>query len=42
MADKNKEKQPEKIKILKDLEEAEKIIQQLDEEKIEINPPQKN
>lgn len=42
MADNNNEKQPEKIKILEDLEEAEKIIQQLDEEKIKINPPQKN
>ncbi len=42
MADNNNKKQPEKIKILEDLEEAEKIIQQFDEEKIEINPPQKN
>ena len=42
MADNNNEKQPEKIKILEDLEEAEKIIQQFDEEKIKINPPQKN
>jgi hypothetical protein len=42
MADKNNEKEPEKIKILEDLEEAEKIIQQYDEEKIEIFSPQKN
>lgn len=42
MADKNYKKEPEKFKILEDLEEAEKIIQQFDEEKIEIFSPKKN
>ena len=42
MADKKNEKEPEKFKILEDLEEAEKIIQQFDEEKNEIFSPQKN
>ncbi len=42
MADKNNEKEPEKFKILEYLEEAEKIIQQFDEEKIEILSLKKN
>ena len=42
MADKTNEKKPEKFKILEDLEEAEKIIQQFNEEKIEIFSLKKN